>query len=160
MPEVEFATLRDTSAVAIVTPDNALLVFPSEPRRTWSWPPDSDTDAKYAWGVTIETSDTAFLPGGQIDRGQHPAAFGTLQSVIDATRPVVLYNPGGHAQYEDRTSHVSMTVLENRVILRLEGSQTIGRLFRNHPRTVRFGVVAPLDPLWRQTITQVQYRND
>jgi hypothetical protein len=137
-------------------------VFPTESRETFDWPtnsPDPRVD-KYAWGITIVAEDTAFLPGGQAYRFAHPAPFSSLSEVVAAAPAGLLYNPGGMVQHLDERVRVRMSVTERRVIVILNGTALVARVFRQRPSTVRFGVVAPLEPIWRETIVTVQYRDN
>lgn len=155
----DLARIADTAAVAIVGSDHATFVFPKETRSTFLWPPNSlDRDGdKFAWGITIVAGDTSFLPGVQVYRATHPASFSSLAEVVGARPAQLLFNPGGHMQMLDETASVGARVSDGRVIITLHGAAQIRRIFRDSPRTVRFGVVAPLEPVWRQDIVEVQY---
>jgi hypothetical protein len=154
------ATVPDSEAAAFVAPERATFVFPKETRTSFGWPVSSaevDSD-RFAWGITILTGDTAFLPGGVALRSVHPASFTSFVELIQAVRPQLRYNPGGHAQFTDDRARIRVRPIAGRVVVELEGRDQVHRVFRARPSTVRFGVVAPTEPRWRQTTTAVQYQ--
>jgi hypothetical protein len=152
-------TVPDSVAAAFVTPQRATFVFPKETRTSFAWPAslaDVDSD-RFAWGITILTGDTAFLPSAVAFRSAHPASFSSFIDLLQAVRPHLRYNPGGHAQFTDERVRIRVRAVAGRVVVELEG-RDVQRVFRARPSTVRFGVVAPTEPRWRQTITSVHYQ--
>jgi hypothetical protein len=154
------AAVPDSIATAFVTPERATFVFPKETRTSFAWPAslaDVDSD-RFAWGITILTADTAFLPGGVVLRSDHPASISSFIELLQGVKPHLRYNPGGHALFTDDRVRVRMRPVAGRVVVELEGRDQVQRVFRARPSTVRFGVVAPTEPRWRQTITSVHYQ--
>ena len=160
MEPVDLRLAPDSAAIAIVTPDQAFFAFPVETRLQFHWPESSADPSvdKYAWGLTVLSADTAFLPGGQSYRADHPRPFESLAEVIRAAHAGLLFNPGSMVQMLDPRASVTIGMVAGRAVVILRGSEQVARVFRTRPATVRFGAVAPLQPTWRQTVVNVEYR--
>ena len=149
-----------TGARAVVGDSVALFVFPSESRQSW---PGADGERvpsasdRYGWGVTVLAVDSAYLISAGVAHADHPAPFGSLAAAVEASRPR-LYGiaRGGHVQVPDPAARVGRALLGNCVQLEVRGSD-IRRVFRARPSEVRFGVLAPTTPNWRDFMVPVEY---
>jgi hypothetical protein len=146
--------------IAVIARDEARFFFPAESRTDWRWPspvPPPD-DARYAWGATIETGDTAYLVGAMVRHVDHPARLASLvEAVASARTDLFLIAPGSHMQQGVNGVTVRTTVQDGRVVLTLYGREIVARVFRAHPATIRLGVLGPIEPLWRPSVVPTVY---
>jgi hypothetical protein len=146
--------------IAVITRDEARFYFPPETRTDWRWPPPAPPpdDARYAWGATIETKDTAYLVSAMVRHVDHPGALTSLsQAITSARTDLFLIAPGSHIQQGVNGTTVRAAVQDGRLVLILHGREVVARVFRAHPTTVRLGMLGPIAPLWRPSVVPTVY---
>lgn len=152
--------LAEDAPHALVGAAEARFLFPPMPPRDWRWPRDgpAEPDARFAWGITILTGDTAYLVGAAVRRRDHPADLHSLKAAISVARPsLAAIAPDSHVQVEVHAADVGVALEGARVVVTLRGGAVLARVFKARPARVRFGVLAPDEPRWWTDSTEVRY---